>query len=791
MSTRLKQWKALARRALAMSPKELADRLQQQATARLDFLRYKAGIGFEPRLAEDVSSAEHPQFFFAQDEIPPLCSLLRELFPNEMNELVERAERICRHRFDLLGYKDLDYGDEIDWHTDRVHGKRAPRKVAFQTRYLDFKEVGDSKVTWELNRHQHLVTLAKAYRLTGNEKFATEIFRQWNHWHRENPYPIGINWASSLEVAFRSLSWLWVYFLMTGSPAMPDGFRVDLVRKLAVSGRHIESYLSTYFSPNTHLLGEGVALFFIRTLCPELRHAERWRQRGWDIVQNEAARQVRDDGFHFEQSTYYHVYALDFFLHSMVLASRNGVPVPDVFKQKVERMLDAVCLLGRAGPVPKFGDDDGGRLFDPQRNRTELLDPLATGAALFRRGDFKAVAGGLREETVWLLGEAGVNEFNRLPMAPVASHSAELSHTGLYVISDDNLDRQLVVDAGPQGADSAGHGHADALSIVANVGGRALLIDSGTFEYVGPGPERNHFRGSRAHNTMVVDGLDQSAPAKTFSWGNLTNARAECWIKGETFDFFVGSHDGYTRLAQPVLHRRLIFFRKNRFWFVRDLALGQGTHQLDVYWHIAPELLPVESHMGAFRGADVGLSIVASENHGWSQEVLTENWSPAYGQRQPHSVLHFGTRTNLPAELAVLLVPHLKTDEAVENFVDANLSSESESAVCYRFKTAEEQHCVIFAQSKPWMQSVFSSDAEFLYWSQNHENMESTLICCDGSYVEIDGRRVISSPQTFSRCEVITSKGKVHMISDLENVKLNEEVFRTISLQTPETRAGR
>ena len=65
--------------------------------------------------------------------------------------------------------------------------------------------------------------MAKAYRLTGNQKYADEIVTQWQHWHAENPYPMGINWASSLEVGFRSLSWMWVYFLLEDTPPMtPD-----------------------------------------------------------------------------------------------------------------------------------------------------------------------------------------------------------------------------------------------------------------------------------------------------------------------------------------------------------------------------------------------------------------------------------------------------------------------------------------------------------------------------------------------------------------------------------------
>ena len=205
---------------------------------------------------------------------------------------------------------------------------------------------------------------------------------------------------------------------------------------------------------------------------------------GWQIVRREAERQVQADGLHFEQSTYYHVYALDLFLHAGILATVNDLSVPAGFDAKLEKMLNALCLLTRAGTGPRFGDDDGGRLFDPRRNRAEhMADPLATGAVLFGREDFKAVAGALREETLWLLGEEGVAEFERLPATAPAESSAALPAGGLYFLGGPR--QQLVVDAGPQGTSSAGHGHADALSVCLNRIGRPLLIDPGACEYVG------------------------------------------------------------------------------------------------------------------------------------------------------------------------------------------------------------------------------------------------------------------------------------------------------------------
>ena len=229
------------------------------------------------------------------------------------------------------------------------------------------------------------------------------------------------------------MSWIWTFFLLRECPLFTTELRKQWQGALSLNGRHIETYLSTYFSPNTHLLGEALALFFLGTLFPSLRSATRWRRRGWEILEGEAAKQVREDGFYFEQSTYYHVYALDIFLHARILAALNGVPISSEFDQILQRMLNALLLLGRAGVPPMIGDDDGGRLFDPRRNRAEhMLDPLATGAVLYRRGDFKFAAGGPREETLWLLGGKGLADFDSLPSAATVCQLRPLYSTAAF-----------------------------------------------------------------------------------------------------------------------------------------------------------------------------------------------------------------------------------------------------------------------------------------------------------------------------------------------------------------------
>src|SRR5215468_6115217 len=208
------KWALRMARLRTMSKDELVDRVSQQIHARVDSYRAGRGHDFAQIPLSEVSSGQKGKFFFSATEAPAIAEFLKTRYPSVTANIVASAERTLQHRFDLLGYEGLDYGGEIDWHLDAVHQKRGPNKPAFRIKYLDFAEVGDSKITWELNRHQHLVTLAKAYRLTGDSRFVREIVAQWTAWHAANPYPVGVNWASSLEVAFRSLSWIWIYYLI-------------------------------------------------------------------------------------------------------------------------------------------------------------------------------------------------------------------------------------------------------------------------------------------------------------------------------------------------------------------------------------------------------------------------------------------------------------------------------------------------------------------------------------------------------------------------------------------------
>ncbi|MGA7295520.1 MAG: alginate lyase family protein, partial [Terriglobales bacterium] len=645
-----------------MSWEEVLVRAGQEFHKRSDLLMYRMGARSSTVRMSATPARRPGRFFFTADEISDRAGLLGKHLPDVAAEILREADEICAHRFRLLGYENLDYGSsnlkEIDWHLDRVHGKRAPLDPWFKIPFLDFAVVGDHKVTWELNRHQHLVMLAKAWLLTGNDQYVRELVAQWRSWIKANPYPLGINWGSSLEIAFRSLSWIWVDQLLAETPAYAD-LRSDLLPALAFHGRYIERYLSTYFSPNTHLLGEAVALFFLGTLYPQMPRAARWKETGWRIVLEEAERQVRPDGVYFEQSLYYHVYALDFFLYARLLATRNGMQVPRSYDAVLQRMLDVIEALGQAGPAEGFGDDDGGRVFNPRRNQTEYMtDPLALGTLTYGKKLFSAQ---LTEEAIWLFGNPAVEVLSQVG-SNAPAHSFAFPDGGLYVLADAQpYALTMVVDAGPQGVGRSGHGHADALSLRLTMDGKRWLVDSGSGVYISKDPtDRDTFRGTGAHNTMRVDGMDQAVADGPFSWTNIPTTETEEWVVGTSFTYFAGSHNGYRRLADPVVHRRQVLKIAGDLWLVRDIAVGRAEHELEIRWHFAPDL-EVQARAGLVEisrvsaaSSDPRLNLIVPTDTVWqtSTEVSRTLLSPAYGALRPAPLVRCHARVALPAETA-------------------------------------------------------------------------------------------------------------------------------------------
>ena len=507
-------------------------------------------------------------------------------YPDECAALIARADAVCAGRVRFFGHLDVQLADPPDWHRDPVTGRRWPRDAFYGdvgTRW------GGAKTIWEAARHQHLITLAQAYWLTADRRYSTALQRQLESWCEQNAALRGVHWTSGLEVGVRLLSWWWICALVR-----PDTFPASLwrawTREIVLCGRYLAQHFSAYSSANNHLIGEAAGLLAAAFLLPEWEEAPRWRERALATLEREVERQILPDGAPAEQAAHYHGFVIDFYLWCAKLVHLGLVRASPLVAARLAKAGDFLTgLMDCSGCLPDFGDSDGGYAYALTADDSGLTrSRLASLAVICARGDFKQAAGTFDARSWWLLGEAGARAFEELPAAGV-TRTSRFDVGGYWVLRGDGAhtdERCLVFDCGPLGYLSlAAHGHADCLSVWLSVGGRALLVDTGTYRYHEEPEWRAYFRGTAGHNTVRVDGSDQSEATGPTMWGQRARPTLITHHSTTALDWVEGEHDGYTRLPSAVIHRRAVGFVRPEYFVILDWLLGTGRHSVEQFFH--------------------------------------------------------------------------------------------------------------------------------------------------------------------------------------------------------------
>jgi hypothetical protein len=576
----------------------------------------------------------------------PIAEAVRTEFPSAARDAVARGERLIAGRHDLLGYADLSFGEgKTDWHLDPVHRRRAPSGFWRRVPFLD-PGSGDHKIIWELNRHQHWLALGRAAWLTGEPRYRETFVAELRSWREANPPLTGVNWASMLELAFRSLSWVWaLHFFVADERHAGDTWLVELLEALDRQLEHVARHLSVYFSPNTHLLGEALALYVAGKALPEMASASRWAALGRGLLLEGTRAQVNADGGHAELSTHYHRYALDFYLLALAVARRTNDPAGEKFTEVASRMATYCrAMADDTGRLPTIGDDDGGLLLPIcGRAPADASDTLSLAASLLGRPEL--AVGDPPEEVLWMLG--GDRSALARPERPARVPSQRFPETGYIVMRSGPT--HAILDAGPHGFLNGGHAHADALSLLLTVDNQPLLIDPGTATYTMDATVRDRFRSTAMHNTVVVDGRSQSAPKGPFHWRTRADARVELWRASAAFDYAEASHDGYA----PLAHRRAVLALRDGLFLVIDHLLGQGRHDVEAFWHLSPDVKG-----SVYSGPpDRWFASTADERRHFHGDHEGLGWcSPVYGQLVASHTLRCSQTVEAPGSMATAIL---------------------------------------------------------------------------------------------------------------------------------------
>ena len=462
----------------------------------------------------------------------------------------------------------------------------------------------DIRAVWEPARLQHLMVLMAYTKAWPDCEDAGEIYgfvkSSLLTWVRDNPFASGPHYMSAMECGLRIPVFLYALKHLENLSAEERNL---LLRVIHDHARLIFMRLSLYSSLGNHTVCECVGLVMAGALFGHKKEGEKWLKVGITLLEQEARHQILDDGGPAERSINYHRFVLDLYWVALFFLEINEIHDCRNLKQRTRNGEAFLSLLADGeGVLPDMGDNDGGFALapgvEPPKNRVEIPTNSVT-----TFNDFGATV--IRTKSVVCLFNHGT-----LGMAPLYNH-----------------------------------GHAHALSVLLNVQGFPFLIDPGTYRYNGASQWRQYFKGTRAHNTVCIDGQDQAVQATGFVWtrpydADLIQRRDD----GEHL-FLEGMHTGYARVKSPVVHKRQAHCSGGDFIRITDYFEGKGRHRFELNYHFHPDV-ELEQSQDEWRASSQGRTISVRLESGKKFEMVKGQvepvfgwFSPAYGVKRPCPVL--------------------------------------------------------------------------------------------------------------------------------------------------------
>ncbi len=590
-----------------MSGREIFHRASQQGTILSMRIQHWLGMSIVP---SDANGIAHLRFCTSPTaQLPEL--------PYDPDRLGITANRL------LAGSVDTAQGwwqwEPVagGWHRAPDTGRLWPKRFFAAIPYREGNPYGDVRALWEPARLQHLVELALIARdgpPAQRQKAVMMITAQLHSWVEDNPPLVGAHYISAMECGLRLIAACHTLDLVRDVLADDASPWHDLLSIVRSHAPLIERRVSLHSSSGNHTVAEASALVYAGTLFPELPHARDWRLTGLRLLRAEAQRQILPDGGGIEQAIDYHVQNTQLLALVAALLTYHSVDVPGEVRDALGRSdLFFTSMYTSGGQLPRLGDSDGG-------------------AALCR--------------CLRLPGKASTDP-------PETRTFGNTGYTVAHIPSSPPA--RLVIDHGPLGMPPAfGHGHADALAVALTLGDDDVLIDPGTYTYTGDPQWRAYFRGTRAHNTITVDGGDQAVQQGCFQW----TKPFRCWLVASEINHGEGRllamHDCYGRLG--VVHARGVAWSSEHGISIWDGLLGTAEHLIELHWHLGVDLCEWRDERTcllepAASGLEVSCTGGSLSVHRGERNPILGWRSPSYGQLEPITtvkVTHHGT---LPHEL--------------------------------------------------------------------------------------------------------------------------------------------
>jgi len=560
---------------------------------------------------------------------------------------------------------------------------------------------------WDLNRHFFLLTTAKAFLYTGDGRFLSRVGEILADWSEKNPCQPGQpNWDSPFEVAARLCNWMWLYHLLSNHEFRNERYITqNLLRGIIMHANYLY-YVIEIQLPNNHLLLEAKALYSASLMFKGLPFGAKLHKKAFRHLKNQVGRQIRKDGGHSEQSIGYHRIICselwDLLFQCQKHDDMGGV---ELLRDPLLGMTEfLLAMLRPDGTLPSIGDTSATDTY-------YRFNPFMMAAVLFNNAEFKSAAVLLGEDdlTLFALGVAGAEIYNGFALEPLERLSRSFPQSGFYVINDDER-VHVVIDCGPFCDTKAPfHGHDDILGFDMSIGGVPLFVDSGSDGVPTGNPEamrwRSYFKGSAAHNVIMLDGKDRSRFDER-SWVlQVAKPGDPHWFAGEKVIYFAGSHDGYSRTLKAI-HRREIVLVKGQFLCIVDRVYGVGSHQIDLLYHLAPDksairkgggLIDIENEYGYLAHLTISARSGNMKVVRGRDETPLQGWvGVGSGQCVAADTIHFSTCQNLPFVAISLLQSNTPAVFKVNRAPIVPMSVDDSNA-CFTISNGVENYEVISA----------------------------------------------------------------------------------------------
>lgn len=461
---------------------------------------------------------------FNLDSISFLCS-------KDTEKIIQDAIRILEGEYQIYNFESYR---NLTWNKDPVSGQTIKNALVVDLiRTSRLYNKVDIKNIWEQAHLHPLVTLAQAYEITGNLKYANKILDILIDFCRYNPCGQSVAWKCSMDSAIRVANIIHSVSKISGTPC----FKKNEIKIVRCIYEHIlyvsKNYENKGRYPNNHYLANLVGVIWGAVYLHRnygIQKAKELYSDAIDRLNIEVKRQIQKDGFDYESSTYYHCFITELFAETVDMLNRNEEKVPMELNETTTKMLSCCKALGAfTGSFPLIGDQDGSRLFH-------------------------------------LKGCFDINkcDFSTLSRFSTTNEKEDKNFGGIYILNGNNI--KVYFKCGAIGTNGNGtHDHNDQLSVCVFINGIEVVCDSGTYCYTNNLDKRKKYRSVKAHSTVHFVNQEQNSISNVFAM--------ETNQEGRLIRFDEELAEGVFAYKTGEQHSRIVSIH-NRNIVLEDNAIG-------------------------------------------------------------------------------------------------------------------------------------------------------------------------------------------------------------------------